>query len=116
MSWWTIVVNIVLGFILLGKGAEWLVGVSTVLARRMGVSAMVVGLTVVAWGTSLPEVVVSVGAALDSSAALSLGNVLAATLRTSAWCWARARSFCRRCSKAASPGARSFGFCSRSSF
>jgi cation:H+ antiporter len=80
MSWWTIVVNIVLGFILLGKGAEWLVGGSTVLARRMGVSAMVVGLTVVAWGTSLPEVVVSVGAALDSSAALSLGNVLGSNI------------------------------------
>ena len=80
MSWWTIVVNIVLGFILLGKGAEWLVGGSTVLARRMGVSAMVIGLTVVAWGTSLPEVVVSVGAALDSSAALSLGNVLGSNI------------------------------------
>lgn len=80
MSWLTIITSIVLGFVFLGKGAEWLVGGSTVLARRMGVSAMVVGLTVVAWGTSLPEVVVSVGAAMDSSAALSLGNVLGSNI------------------------------------
>lgn len=80
MSWLAIVGFIVAGFFFLGKGAEWLVGGSTVLARRMGVSAMVVGLTVVAWGTSLPEVVVSVGAAMDSSAALSLGNVLGSNI------------------------------------
>jgi cation:H+ antiporter len=80
MSWILISVYLVLGFVFLGKGADWLVGGSTVLAKRLGVSSLVVGLTVVAWGTSLPEVVVSTMAAVQGNAAISLGNVLGSNI------------------------------------
>lgn len=80
MSWILILVYLVIGFAFLGKGAGWLVGGSTVLAKRLGVSSLVVGLTVVAWGTSLPEVVVSTMAAVQGNAAISLGNVLGSNI------------------------------------
>ena len=76
MEWLRILAYLGLGFVLLDKGAVWLVGGGGRLARRMGVSAMVVGLTVVAWGTSAPEVVVSAVAAWHGSPSISLGNVL----------------------------------------
>ena len=80
MSWILILVYLVIGFAFLGKGAGWLVGGSTVLAKRLGVSSLVVGITVVAWGTSLPEVVVSTMAAVQGNAAISLGNVLGSNI------------------------------------
>jgi len=80
MGWLQIIGFIVIGFVALGKGAEWLVGGGTVVARRMGISILAIGLTVVAWGTSLPEVVVSTHAALSGSAAISLGNVLGSNI------------------------------------
>lgn len=80
MSWLLIAFYIVLGFVALGKGADWLVGGGTVIARRLGVSTLAIGLTVVAWGTSLPEVVVSTGAAMDGSAAMALGNALGSNI------------------------------------
>lgn len=64
------------GGVLLYFGAEWLVGGAAGLARLAGVRPLVVGLTVVAWGTSAPEVVVSVMAALEGSPAIALGNVV----------------------------------------
>jgi len=80
MSWLWIFTYTVLGFVALAKGAEWLVGGGTVIARRFGVSTLAIGLTVVAWGTSVPEVVVSTGAALGGSAAMSLGNALGSNI------------------------------------
>jgi cation:H+ antiporter len=80
MSWILIAAFFIVGFVLLGKGADWLVGGSTVMARRFGVSSMVVGLTVVAWGTSLPEVLVSTMAAVQGDGAISLGNVLGSNI------------------------------------
>jgi cation:H+ antiporter len=64
------------GFLLLAKGADWLVRGSSELAGRLGVRPMVVGLTVVAWGTSAPELVISTLAAAEGKAAISVGNVL----------------------------------------
>lgn len=64
------------GFLLLAKGADWLVEGGSELARRMGVRPLVVGLTIVAWGTSAPEVVVSCIAARDDRPTIALGNVL----------------------------------------
>lgn len=55
----------VIGFVLLVKGADWLVEGSSSLAKRMKVSPMVVGLTLVALGTSVPELVVNVLAAVQ---------------------------------------------------
>ncbi|MBQ48707.1 MAG: conjugal transfer protein TraR [Zetaproteobacteria bacterium] len=65
---------------LLMKGADWLIDGSTNLARRIGVSELVIGLTVVAFGTSLPELVVSVQAALIGKGSLSFANVIGSNI------------------------------------
>lgn len=67
---------IALGCALLYGGAEWLVGGSAGIARQLGVKALVIGLTVVAYGTSAPEGVVSAIAALDGNGAIAVGNVV----------------------------------------
>ena len=64
------------GIVMLGLGASWLVEGASRLALRLGVRPMVVGLTVVGFGTSMPEFSVSVLAAAKGSAALSLGNAV----------------------------------------
>lgn len=69
-------VLLVAGFYLLAKGADALVEGAATLATRMGMDRWVVGLTVVAWGTSLPEVVVSGLAAHEGKPGQALGNVL----------------------------------------
>lgn len=68
---WVIVSLVVLYF-----GADWLVKGSSSLATRFGVTPLVVGLTVVAFGTSMPELIVSVQAALSGSPEISVGNVV----------------------------------------
>ena len=60
-------------------GADWLVRGAAALAQRLGVSPLVVGLTVVAFGTSAPELFVSGSAALDGDAGFAVGNVMGST-------------------------------------
>lgn len=67
---------LVVGFYLLARGSDWLVAGSSRLAARAGVRPLIVGLTVVALGTSAPEVVVSTLGALDGQPSLAMGNVL----------------------------------------
>ena len=67
---------VALGFVSLTKGATWLVDGARALARRLGVSELLIGLTVVAFGTSLPEMTVNLFSAAQGSAELALGNVL----------------------------------------
>jgi cation:H+ antiporter len=68
------------GLVLLYFGAEWLVRGSASLALRFGVSALVAGLTVVAYGTSMPELVVSLKATLAGQSGLALGNIVGSNL------------------------------------
>lgn len=68
--------RLAVGLALLYFGAEWLVKGAAGLARSFGVPALIVGLTVVGWGTSAPEMTVSVIAAMRGSPALALGNVI----------------------------------------
>ena len=68
------------GSALLYLGAEGLVRGSSALALRMGLSPLVVGLTVVAFGTSMPELVVSVEAALGGQGAIAVGNVVGSNI------------------------------------
>jgi cation:H+ antiporter len=75
-SWLTVSIQLAAGFLLLFRGAAWMVDGSSSVARRIGVSTLVIGLTIVALGTSAPEIVVSTFAAIDGNADLSLGNVL----------------------------------------
>ena len=70
----------VLGLAALVVGAEALVRGAARLAVSWGISPLVVGLTVVAFGTSAPEMAVSVGAALAGSADLAIGNVVGSNI------------------------------------
>src|SRR5687768_9162258 len=68
--------RLLLGGVLLYLGAELLIKGSAGLARAFGVRPIVIGLTVVAYGTSAPELSVSVAAILDDSSPIVLGNVI----------------------------------------
>ncbi len=80
MGWMIDMLSVALGFVLLSRGAALLVDGGSALAKRWGVRPFVVGLTVVAWGTSLPEVVVSALAAAQGRPATSLGNVIGSNI------------------------------------
>ncbi len=72
--------SIALGLALLYVGAEGLVRGSAALALRLGLTPLVVGLTVVAFGTSSPELVVSLQAALSDNGAIAIGNVVGSNI------------------------------------
>ncbi len=67
---------LLLGFLVLIKGADWLVAGASALARKNNISDLAIGLTVVAFGTSAPELVVNVFAALQDHQAIAFGNVI----------------------------------------
>jgi len=71
---------ILIGFLLLGIGAELLVGGSSRLALRLGVTPLAVGLTIVAFGTSSPELAVSIESTVTGRSALALGNVIGSNI------------------------------------
>ena len=68
------------GLVLILAGANWLTDGSAALARRFGLSELIIGLTVVAMGTSTPELVISVMSAMEGSSALALGNVVGSNI------------------------------------
>ena len=67
---------LILGFVLLIKGADWFVDGASALSKKFGIPSVVIGLTVVAFGTSLPEASVSISAAISQSSGISIGNVV----------------------------------------
>lgn len=67
---------VIVGLIILIKGADFLVSGSASIAKRFGVSSLVIGLTVVAFGTSLPELTVSLLASIRGNSDIALGNVV----------------------------------------
>lgn len=71
---------LILGFILLGCGAELMISGSSRLAIKLGVSPLIVGLTIVAFGTSAPELAVSLQSVNTGSSALALGNVIGSNI------------------------------------
>lgn len=74
------VLYILISLLLLYFGANWLVKGSSSLALKAGVSPLVAGLTVVAFGTSSPELVVSVNAAISGHGNMAIGNVVGSNL------------------------------------
>lgn len=72
--------EIAIGLILLVIGAELLVRGSVTMARRLGVSSLLIGLTLVGFGTSTPELVASVTAALRGSPGIAIGNVVGSNI------------------------------------
>ena len=73
-------VQVVAGFVILTAAAEGLVTGAASLARRVGLSPLVIGLTVVSIGTSLPELVVALDAALAGNGDIALGNVVGSNI------------------------------------
>lgn len=68
------------GFVMLVKGADWFVDGAAGIAGKFGIPQLVIGLTIVAMGTSAPEAAVSITAALDNSAGITIGNVLGSNI------------------------------------
>ena len=71
---------LVIGFVLLIKGADWFVDGASGIAAKMGIPQLVIGLTIVAMGTSAPEAAVSISAALKGSADITIGNIVGSNI------------------------------------
>ena len=74
------VILFLLGFAMLIKGADLLVNGASAIARRYHVSDLVIGLTVVAFGTSTPELFVNIAASLEGSPEIAIGNILGSNI------------------------------------
>ena len=68
------------GGVLLWKGADWVVESASAIARRFGISELVIGLTIVAMGTSLPEFLVTLNAALKGLPSISFANIVGSNI------------------------------------
>ena len=71
---------LILGFVMLVKGADWFVDGAAGIAEKFGIPQLVVGLTIVAMGTSAPEAAVSITAALKKNAGITIGNVVGSNI------------------------------------
>ncbi len=74
------IARVICGLVLLYYGAEWLVRAASEIAIRFGISPLVVGLTIVAFGTSAPELVVSVKANFQGNGGMAIGNVVGSNI------------------------------------
>ncbi|MBU4315556.1 calcium/sodium antiporter [Patescibacteria group bacterium] len=70
----------VLGFLLLIKGADLLVDGSSSIAKKLKISSIVIGLTIVAFGTSAPELIVNIFASISGNTEIAIGNVLGSNI------------------------------------
>ena len=68
------------GFVMLVKGADWFVDGAAGIARKFRIPQLVIGLTIVAMGTSAPEAAVSISAALKGSADITIGNIVGSNI------------------------------------
>ena len=73
-------VLLVLGFVLLSKGADWFVDGAAGIAKKLKIPQIIIGLTIVAMGTSAPETAVSISSALKGSADITIGNVVGSNI------------------------------------
>ena len=69
-----------LGFLMLVKGSDWFVDGACGIASRFGIPQLVIGLTIVAMGTSAPEAAVSITAAIKGSADITIGNIVGSNI------------------------------------
>ncbi len=77
---WVAIIFIIVGFIALVKGADFLVDGASAIAKRFGISDLVIGLTVVAFGTSMPEFVVNMVSVAEGSTDLAITNILGSNI------------------------------------
>lgn len=71
---------LIAGFVMLVSGADWFVEGAAGIADRLGIPQIVIGLTIVAFGTSAPEAAISISAALRGNAGLTIGNVVGSNI------------------------------------
>ena len=71
---------LLIGTTMLYFGADWIVRSSVSIAKKSNIAPMIIGLTIVAFGTSLPELIVSITAALNGSSSLSVGNAIGSNI------------------------------------
>tara|TARA_B100001250_G_C19686704_1_gene738364 strand:- start:161 stop:1081 length:921 start_codon:yes stop_codon:yes gene_type:complete len=71
---------LLLGSLMLYLGSEWIVKGGVAIAKKYGISSIVIGLTVIAFGTSLPELIVSLNAALQGSTSIAVGNAIGSNI------------------------------------
>ncbi|MBR6034820.1 MAG: calcium/sodium antiporter [Paludibacteraceae bacterium] len=77
---WVAIIFIIFGFIALVKGADWLVDGASAIAKQFGISDLIIGLTVVAFGTSMPEFVVNMVSVAQGSTDLAITNILGSNI------------------------------------
>ncbi len=68
------------GFVLLVKGADWFVDGASAIAEKLKIPPLIIGLTIVAMGTSAPEAAISISAAIKGSADITIGNILGSNI------------------------------------
>ena len=76
----TDILLLIAGLLLIIFGADWLVDGASAIARKLKISEFVIGLTIVGFGTSCPELVVSVTGALKGISDISIGNVIGSNI------------------------------------
>ena len=74
------VVILLVGFLFLVKGADWFVEGAASIAKKLGIPQLIIGLTIVAMGTSMPEAAVSITAALQENAGITIGNIVGSNI------------------------------------
>lgn len=80
MSIWLAIFLVIMGLLFLCKGADWLVDGASIIAKTLGVPSIIIGLTIVAFGTSFPELLVSSLAAIRDNSGIAFGNVLGSNI------------------------------------
>ena len=71
---------LVIGFILLVKGADYFVDGSSSIAKKLRIPSLIIGLTIVAFGTSAPEAAVSITASVNGQNGMAIGNVIGSNI------------------------------------
>ena len=74
------VIILLAGFLFLVKGADWFVEGAASIAKKLGIPQLIIGLTIVAMGTSMPEAAVSITAAINKNAGITIGNVVGSNI------------------------------------
>ena len=74
------VIILLAGFLFLVKGADWFVEGAASIAKKLGIPQLIIGLTIVAMGTSMPEAAVSITAAINKNAGITIGNIVGSNI------------------------------------
>lgn len=83
MDFWSVASQaslLIVGFVMLIKGADWFVDGASMIAKKFGIPQIVIGLTIVAFGTSAPEAAISITSAVKGSSGLAIGNILGSNI------------------------------------